>query len=292
MASRRMFHIDKIQTDALLSLAPSAQCLFFHCMLTADDDGFLARPLAVVRMAGCSREDLDTLIREGFLMLFPSGVVLVKHWRIHNCIRHDRYHASILPERDLIGWDKKGEYFLLQERQGLTTYGELEAQPQETNHQQEETAQEALPSVEVTETPAEEPVAEAATETVQESTPLPEIDPKQLIAPVKDPSEEVRKEPDLEQEKQSEMVGSPLGSQWEPEVRLGKARPDYAKQGKTTTLLSVDPTPVWCVARASTDSGKNDVLPDGRTVNPGALQVLQQAFPHMRYTVLPGEKEA
>lgn len=79
MASRRMFHIDKIQTDALLSLVPSAQCLFFHCMLTADDDGFLARPQAVVRMVGCSREDLDALIREGFLMLFPSGVVLVKH---------------------------------------------------------------------------------------------------------------------------------------------------------------------------------------------------------------------
>lgn len=58
MASRRIFHIDKIQTDEFLSLSPEYQALFFHAMLTADDDGFIARPVAMTRMVGCSREAL------------------------------------------------------------------------------------------------------------------------------------------------------------------------------------------------------------------------------------------
>lgn len=115
MASRRMFHIDKIQTDEFLSLTPECQALFFHAMLTADDDGFIARPVAMTRMVGCSRDALETLVKEGFLIRFPSGVVLVKHWHIHNCIRHDRYHESILPERKLVDVNENNEYYLLTE---------------------------------------------------------------------------------------------------------------------------------------------------------------------------------
>lgn len=267
MASRRMFHIDKIQTDAFLYLIPSAQCLFFHCMLTADDDGFVARPLALARMVGCSREDLDTLIREGFLIEFPDGVILIKHWRVHNCIRHDRYHASILPERKLIGWDETGEYHLLQERPGLTTFEDTKTDK---------------PRV----TPAPSAVETAEKETIPSS--LPPCDLKQLIAPTQ--------KPDTEQEteagKQPETPGSPVGTQWGPEARVGKASPDYDRQDQSATLLSADPSPVWCAAKVSTDSGRNGVLPDGRTVNQGALQVLQQAFPHLRYKVLPEQEEA
>lgn len=253
MASRRMFHIDKIQTDAFLYLIPSAQCLFFHCMLTADDDGFVARPLALARMVGCSREDLDTLIREGFLIEFPDGVILIKHWRVHNCIRHDRYHASILPERKLIGWDDSGEYFLRQEREGLTTYESLEPQPSREIRRQEE----------ISDAEPEEPVAEASengTEKVPENT--------------------------------SQTDGSPLGSQWGPEVRSGKGMPDYDRQDQSATLLSADLSTHRCAPGVSTDSGRNGVRPDGRTVTPGALQVLQQAFPHLRYKVLPEQEEA
>ena len=187
MASRRMFHIDKIQTDFFLSLMPSAQALFLHCMLTADDNGFVARPLALVRMVGCSREDLDALIREGFLIVFPSGVILVKHWRVHNCIRHDRYHASILPERKLVGWDDLREYFLLQEKEGLTSFAEEDTLP----------AQEKSP--------------------VEEETPQP----VETAAPAPQPEEgtsEKSPEPS-ELENGREMAGSPLGSHWGPEVR-------------------------------------------------------------------------
>lgn len=267
MASRRMFHIDKIQTDAFLYLIPSAQCLFFHCMLTADDDGFVARPLALARMVGCSREDLDTLIREGFLIEFPDGVILIKHWRVHNCIRHDRYHASILPERKLIGWDETGEYHLLQERPGLTTFEDTKTDK---------------PRV----TPAPSAVETAEKGTIPSS--LPPCDLKQLIAPTQ--------KPDTEQEteagKQPETPGSPVGTQWEPEVRIGKASPDYDRQDQSATLLSADLSTHRCAPGVSTDSGRNGVRPDGRTVTPGALQVLQQAFPHLRYKVLPEQEEA
>ena len=275
MASRRMFHIDKIQTDSFLYLIPGAQCLFFHCMLTADDDGFVARPLALARMVGCSREHLEILIREGFLMQFKSGVVLIKHWRIHNCIRHDRYHASILPERNLIGWDETGEYHLRAEHQGLTTYADLEM---------------VKPKAAPESPQGEETVQEETEETIPAT--LPAIDLKPLITVPEEPETQPEKAPVTEPAKEPGTTGKSPGAQWEPEVRSGKARIDYDRQSKTTTLLSEDPASVWCVAEDSTISGKNDVRPDDRTVTPGALGVLQQALPNLRYTVVPKKKEA
>lgn len=112
MASRRMFSKDKIETDRFLDLDPRTQALFFHLILNADDDGFVGSAKGLVRMTGCSTEDLDTLVDKDYLIRFESGVVLIKSWKVHNFIRKDRYHPSILPERDLICWTRKGEYML------------------------------------------------------------------------------------------------------------------------------------------------------------------------------------
>ena len=115
MASRRMFSGQKIETDKFLDLDPRTQALQFHLILNADDDGFVAKPRAIVRMCGCNLEDLKALIANDYLIQFDSGVVVIKDWKVHNFIRKDRYHPSLLPERDLICWTKKGEYLLKEE---------------------------------------------------------------------------------------------------------------------------------------------------------------------------------
>ena len=115
MAFRRMFNGQKIETDQFLDLDPRVQALYFHLILNADDDGFVARPKAILRMCGCNIADLEALLQEDYLMRFPSGVIVIKAWKMHNFIRKDRYHPSIQPERDLICWDNRGEYLLIED---------------------------------------------------------------------------------------------------------------------------------------------------------------------------------
>ena len=115
MAFRRMFNGQKIETDQFLDLDPRVQALYFHLILNADDDGFVAKPKAILRMCGCNIADLEALLQEDYLIRFPSGVIVIKAWKMHNFIRKDRYHPSIQPERDLICWDNRGEYLLIED---------------------------------------------------------------------------------------------------------------------------------------------------------------------------------
>lgn len=94
MAERRMFTQKIVDSDAFLDMPLSAQCLYFHLNMRADDDGFINNPKKIQRMIGASDDDLKLLIAKRFLLSFESGVVIVKHWRMHNLIRKDRYHPS------------------------------------------------------------------------------------------------------------------------------------------------------------------------------------------------------
>lgn len=95
MAERRMFAKTIIDSDAFLDMPLSTQCLYFHLSMRADDDGFVNNPRKVQRMIGASRDDLQLLIAKNFLIPFESGVVVIKHWRIHNYIRSDRYNSTV-----------------------------------------------------------------------------------------------------------------------------------------------------------------------------------------------------
>ena len=95
MAERRMFAKTIIDSDAFLDLPPAAQLLYFHLAMRADDDGFVNKPKSVLRLTGCGEEDLARLAQEKFLIPFDSGVVVIKHWKIHNYIRNDRYRETV-----------------------------------------------------------------------------------------------------------------------------------------------------------------------------------------------------
>ena len=98
MAERRMFAKTIIDSDAFLDMPLSTQSLYFHLSMRADDDGFINNPKKIQRMVGGSDDDLKLLIAKSFIIPFESGVVVIKHWKIHNYIRTDRYKATAYTE--------------------------------------------------------------------------------------------------------------------------------------------------------------------------------------------------
>ena len=98
MAKKRMFSIDIVGSDAFLDLPYSAQCLYFQLGMRADDDGFVGNPKTIQRIAGTKASDLELLVKKRFLIQFPSGVVVIKHWKINNQIQKDRYTPTVYTE--------------------------------------------------------------------------------------------------------------------------------------------------------------------------------------------------
>ena len=95
MAQRRMFSKKITETDLFLDMPMSAQCLYFHLNMSADDDGFISNAKTIRRMIGASEDDLRLLLSKEFLIPFESGVVVIKDWKIHNYIRSDRYSETV-----------------------------------------------------------------------------------------------------------------------------------------------------------------------------------------------------
>lgn len=86
-----MFTKKIIDSDAFLDMPLSAQALYFHLNMRADDDGFVNGPRKIQRMVGASNDDMNLLIAKRFILTFESGVIVIKHWRMHNLLRKDRY---------------------------------------------------------------------------------------------------------------------------------------------------------------------------------------------------------
>lgn len=84
-----------IDTDAFLDMPLSSQLLYFHLVMRADDEGFISNPKRIQRLIGCHDDDLKILIAKRFILTFESGVVVIKHWLIHNTIRMDRFNETV-----------------------------------------------------------------------------------------------------------------------------------------------------------------------------------------------------
>lgn len=107
MAQRRMFSKKITDTDSFLDMPLSAQALYFHLNMGADDEGFVDNVKKIQRSIGASNDDLKILIGKGFLIPFESRVVVIRHWRIHNYIQADRFQATIYQdEKEQLEFDK------------------------------------------------------------------------------------------------------------------------------------------------------------------------------------------
>ncbi|EKB7627124.1 DNA replication protein [Enterococcus faecalis] len=93
-----MFAKTIIDSDAFLDMPLSTQSLYFHLSMRADDDGFINNPKKIQRMVGCGDDDLKLLMAKRFILVFDSGVIVIKHWKIHNYIRNDRYKPTLYQE--------------------------------------------------------------------------------------------------------------------------------------------------------------------------------------------------
>lgn len=114
MAERRMFAKTIIDSDAFLDMSVTAQCLYFHLAMRADDDGFINNPKKIQRTVSCSEDDLKLLILKNFIIPFQSGIVVIKHWRIHNYIQKDRYKSTVYQEeKNALALKENGSYKLL-----------------------------------------------------------------------------------------------------------------------------------------------------------------------------------
>lgn len=98
MAQKRMFSLSVIDTDWFLDLPLTTQALYFHLALRADDDGFVDSPKSIMRKIGCNSNDFQILIAKRYILEFDSGVIVIKHWRMHNTIQKDRYIPTTFKE--------------------------------------------------------------------------------------------------------------------------------------------------------------------------------------------------
>jgi hypothetical protein len=112
MAERRMMAKSVIETDNFMDMPMSSQCLYFHLLLRADDDGFITSPRRIMREVGCHEDDMKLLVAKNYIIPFDTGVIVIRHWKIHNFIRSDRYTPTHCDERAQVELTKKKVYEL------------------------------------------------------------------------------------------------------------------------------------------------------------------------------------
>ena len=119
MAERRMFAKTIIDSDAFLDMPLSTQALYFHLSMRADDDGFINNPKKIQRMIGAADDDLKVLVAKKFIIPFDSGIVVIKHWKIHNYIRNDRYKETVYKDEKEQLCEKENKAYTLSETKCL-----------------------------------------------------------------------------------------------------------------------------------------------------------------------------
>lgn len=128
MAERRMFAKTIIDSDAFLDMPLSAQALYFHLSMRADDDGFINNPKKIQRMVGASDDDCKVLIMKRFIITFESGIIVIKHWKIHNYIRSDRYKPTIYEDEKALLVENENKTYTERENVGIPNGYQWETQ--------------------------------------------------------------------------------------------------------------------------------------------------------------------
>lgn len=106
-----MFAKTIVLSDAFLDMPLSARALYMTLGMVADDDGFVNNPRSIIRQCGASIDDMNVLLSKKFIIAFDSGVVVIKHWRINNYLRNDRYQETkYLEEKENLTVEQNGAY--------------------------------------------------------------------------------------------------------------------------------------------------------------------------------------
>lgn len=150
MANKRMIRRDVIDTDAFLDMPLSTQCLYFHLNLRADDDGFVGNPLRITKFIGASDDDLKLLIAKNFVILFEKGVIVIKHWRMHNTLSADRYHETNFVDEKAMLRLKENKSYTLGEGKKIDDSRLIEmSKRQKTNERRTKDEQKTNPDIDI-----------------------------------------------------------------------------------------------------------------------------------------------
>ena len=114
MAERRMFSKTIVDFVMIRGTPRSTQALYFHLSMRADDDGFLNNAKKIQRVVGASEDDLKLLIMKRFVIEFEEGIIVIKHWRMNNYLRKDRYTPTVYQdELSMLDVKENGAYTLM-----------------------------------------------------------------------------------------------------------------------------------------------------------------------------------
>ena len=106
-----MISLQIADTDAFLDMPLSTQALYFHFIMRADDEGFIDNPKRITKLINAQDDDLKILIAKRFILTFNNGIVVIKHWLIHNTIRMDRFNKTVyLEEKNQLILKKNNAY--------------------------------------------------------------------------------------------------------------------------------------------------------------------------------------
>ena len=94
MANRRMFNKQITNSDDFLEMPVSSQCLYFHLSMNADDDGFVNNWKSIMKLSGSKEDDMKVLVAKQYIIPFDTGVIIIRHWRLNNYLRSDRYTTT------------------------------------------------------------------------------------------------------------------------------------------------------------------------------------------------------
>ena len=123
MANRRMFSLDVVDTDKFLEMPVTSQALYFHMGMRADDDGFLANPKKIMRLANCTADDLKVLLSKGYILPLDDGILVIRHWKQNNYIQSDRYKKTIYTEQMAMLTENNGVYEMYTDSQHSVSTG-------------------------------------------------------------------------------------------------------------------------------------------------------------------------
>ena len=164
MAERRMFSKSITESDAFLDLPFSAQALYFHMAMNADDEGFINSSRRICGMCGAQENDLKILVAKGFMIHFDSGIYVIKHWKINNKIRGDRVKDTNYPEEKAQLVEKSTGVYSLKDGEKTKKSGDTETfaehydclPPEEDDGEDKKKVEEVVKESLTTETPKEE----------------------------------------------------------------------------------------------------------------------------------------
>lgn len=134
MANKRMFSIDVTETDTFLEMPLTAQALYFHLAMRGDDDGFVSNPRSIMRVTGCSENDLKTLAESGYIITFRSGVIVISDWKVNNYLRGDRYKPTTFQNELSMLTETANKRYVLESDSQRSTVGIPNSNQMETQY--------------------------------------------------------------------------------------------------------------------------------------------------------------